>query len=370
MSPFFVGYFNLIKTVLGTGTIIYPFLISHNGLFMATFITLASCFFSLMGLLIYARLNHKKNLTLSTLSKNTKIQKIVNAVIVFKCISVAISYIKIVGDIVESCAKNFQIPHTKLCFITVSILTIPISTVQKFSKLRFTSLLGVSATLGMIIASLFRYFYIKPEGKIELTKNLDFSKIGSYVFAFTCHQSIFTYQNENVIKLKTVNLAIICSMLSAMVVYITFGLINSHLFIVTDKFFDSLPPDNITLCMQLLFLVTVSFSIPLQLNVAQFYLEIENIGYRYIFVIAVYSAGIFLSLINISLSTIISIVGGTASCLICFIISGLYFILYGDKKPRFMQICAWSTLLFGLCVLLTTLYTSGKTLFATISTFF
>lgn len=370
MSQFFIGYTNLIKTILGTGVIIYPYLVSSNGLIKTVCLTALSCFFSLMGLIFYARLNHMKNKTLSTLSSNKIIRKLVNSIIVFKCVSVSISYIVIVGEISDCFCKNFSFNHPIITLLAILFVTIPISTIQRFSKLRFTSFLGVFATLTMVILSFCRFFKYKPVPKIELVRNFNFSDLGSYVFAFTCHQSIFTFQNEKCIPLKTVNYVIISCMISAMIIYIVFGSINSFFFDIKKDFFGSLPPDNITVAMQILFLITVIFAIPLQLNAAQYYLKIENFVTRYIFVISVYLLGVLLYLLKIPLKVYLSGIGGTASCLICFVISGSYFLLYGDSKYKSLQTIAVATLLFGLTILTLTLYTSGKVVIDKLSTFF
>lgn len=370
MSPFFVGYVNLIKTILGTGIISYPYLISINGICISLLLTFLSCFFSTVGLLIYARANHKKYKTLSTLTDNKHVQIAVNSIIVFKCSSVAISYIIIISRIIESFCQSFNFSHKKTAIISLVLLTAPISTIQRFSKLRFTSFLGISASFIMVIASFYRYFTMKPEGNVEFTKKLDFSSIGSYVFAFTCHQTIFSYQNEREIPLQTVNTVVITSMVSALVIYLVFGFLNAKLFTIKSNFFDSLPSDSITYCMQFCFLFTVIFSIPLQLNAAQYYLKVEKLTNRYLFVLLIYIIGLFFALNEISLNTVLSCVGGTASCLICFVISGGYFLFYGERKYQLLQIGAFGTLVFGGMVLIITLITSGKTAFENIKGLF
>lgn len=214
------------------------------------------------------------------------------------------------------------------------------------------------------------FFSINLFLKYNFIKKFNLSDLGSYVFAFTCHQSIFTFQNEKEIPLKTVNYVIISCMISSMVIYMIFGFINSFFFDIEKDFFGSLPPDKITVVMQILFLITVIFAIPLQLNAAQYYLKIEKIVMRYIFVISVYSFGIFLHFKKIPLKVYIFCIGGTFSCLICFIISGLYYLQYGDRKYKFLQTIACATLLFGVVILSLTLYTSAKTVYSKLSTFF
>ncbi|KRH92366.1 Amino Acid/Auxin Permease (AAAP) Family, partial [Pseudoloma neurophilia] len=365
MSPFFVGYTNLIKTIVGTGVIIYPILISSNGLIMTIIMTVLSCFFSSLGLIFYAMLNHKKNKTLSTIPDNKIIQKIVNFVIVFKCISVGISYIVIINGIIDNIFKK---EYRIFALLILLIITLPISTIRKYSKLRFTSFLGIFATFSMVLLSLIRLLiiWLKDDLKSQIFLNkktpLKFSEmlkdLGSYVFAFTCHQSIFTYQNESFIPLKIVNKVIISCMISAMIVYLLFGCLNGFLFKIGNDFFKSLPNDKITMMMQFLFLITVIFAIPLQLNAATFYLKLEKIIYRYILVLIVYFIALFLIFNEISIKVLLSSIGGTASCFICFLISGCYFLLYGDKKYKNLRYLAYCNLIFGSIVLIITIYNS------------
>lgn len=355
---FLTGYLNIMKTILGTGTIVYPFLLNLNGLIPCIIMTGISCIFSILGLIFYAKLNDKKNLTMSTLTSSKKIRIFVNSVISVKCIAVTISYIVIIYEFVSVFCKNYNLKYAKFIFVSFFLITIPVCTIKRFSKLRFTSFLGISATFIMVLASLLRLFNSKPTGKIFFFKKFNFSEIGSYVFAFTCHQSIFSFQNESKLSFNKVKYVIISSMISAMVIYIIFGAVNVHLFKIEKKFFESLPKDKITLFMLICFPLTVIFAIPLQMNAALYHLEINNLKFRYIFVIFFHFMGVFIALSGISLSTIISLVGGTTSSFICFIISGFYFLCLG--KNKILRACAYVTVIYGILIFLLTVYQNGK----------
>lgn len=356
MPPFLIGYINLIKTILGTGTIAYPFLITSNGLIPSICASILSCFFSTFGLLIYAKLNYQKNKTMSTLSKNPQIIFWINSVIVLKCISVSISYIVILKEIIRCICDNYGFTHNNYIFIILLILTIPVSTIKEFSKLRFTSFIGLSATILMLLFSFMRFFTCKKNGSIHAFRPFHFNTIGSYVFAFTCHQNIFTFQNEFDITLKMCNLVIITTMISALVVYILFGCINSYVFDIGENFFDSLIQDKITLFMQICFFLTLIFAIPLQLNAAQYYISINKIHLRYIFTSFVYFVAIIIAFMKISFNVVLSLIGGTVSSMICFIISGLYYILLAKQKSGLFYYMSLSTLIFGLIIFFSTLY--------------
>jgi len=357
---FQIGYINLMKTVLGSGTIIYPSLIYKNGLINTIFLTIMSCFFSTIGLLIYVNLNNRKFKTLSTLTNNRKMRSLIDFIIVFKCVSVSILYIVSINEIIENFCKSFNFEWQKSLSFSLLLLNIPISALKRFSKLRFTSFLGISAIIIMAVASLSRFITDTPKGNIVWRASFDWSTLGSYVFAFTCHQSIFTYQNESKANLKLINSVIIATMISAMIFYFSFGLLNAYFFDMSDSFFKSLPHDKTTQFMEFCFLVTIVFAIPLQLNAAQYYLRLEKAASRYLFVTSVFLIGVIIAFNHISLDLIFSSVGGTASCLMCFIISGIYFVTLGEKKAIKMRASAIGSILFGSTVLLVTLWQTGR----------
>lgn len=357
MSPFLVGYFNLMKSVLGSGLVTYPYLFTINGVVPTVILTLISAFFSAQGLLIYLKLNHMKNKTMSTLTDCKRIKLFVNTIIVMKCVSVTLSYVVMIREIFHNICDRVNVHCPNVLFIAFVLVTMPISTFKQFSKLRFTSFLGIVATCIMVLATLWRLYSKQPQGSIALYKKIDYNTLGSYVYTFTCHQNIFSFQNECFMSLNQCYSVILCTVASCILLYFVFGLSNAYLFSIGPKFFDSLYDDKITLVMQACFLVMVTFSIPLQLNAAQLYLNITASRYRMAFVSTVVIISIAIALLEISFNTILSLIGGTVSSLMCFIISGFYYILIGDRKNKLWFFNAVFTLIFGVLILAATAYT-------------
>lgn len=362
MSPFLVGYFNLVKSVLGSGLIAYPFLFSRNGLIPSILLTLISAFFSMQGLFIYLKLNHRKHKTMSTLADDWRFKFFINFIIVLKCVSVSISYFVMIKEIISNVSRKLEFKYPKVLFIAFIALTMPLSIPKQFKKLRFTSFLGKIASCIMIFATLSRFFTVIPKGNLKVFQKIDYKTLGSYVYTFTCHQNIFAFQNESLLGLRQCYNVIFCTLCSCIFIYFIFGISNAYLFEITPGFFDNIGDDKTTLVMQFCFLFMVVFSIPLQLTAAQFYLRINNLKFRALFVSLVAIIGTLIALTDIKFGTILSIIGGTVSSFMCFIISGSFYIFLGDKKKKSWFVSAILTLIFGLAILITTIFMFVKSL--------
>lgn len=356
MSPFFIGYFNLMKSVLGSGLITYPYLFTVNGVVPTIILTLVSAFFSAQGLFIYLKLNNNKNKTMSTLTKNKQFKIFVNAIIVTKCVSVTLSYVVMIREIFGSISATYGLPYFNVFFVCFAIATMPVSTFKQFKKLRFTSFLGITATCTMVIATLSRFIYTEPTGQLCFFKKINYRTLGNFVYTFTCHQNIFTFQNECIMPLSHCYGVILCTTFSCIALYFVFGMSNAYLFSITNKFFESVPSSMTTLLMQGCFLVMIIFSIPLQLTAAQSYLDIKKMKYRWLFVSAAYTISIIIALLGVNFNTVLSLIGGTVSSFMCFIIAGLYYFMLGGKQNKLWLFNAAITLGFGVLMVLMTVY--------------
>lgn len=412
--PFLTGYTNLMKSVLGIGIISYPYLFSNLGVLLTLLCMSISATFSGLGLILFLYLNEGRNKTMSTLTHKKYIFWIVNFVIVSKCLSVTISYIITIKDIVEGIMKfAFTDKDTKtsskVCFIVLTLIISPVSTLKRFSKLRITSFIGVFAVFMMVTLTMIRiakpllpfmkndptsipgqatedllkgmseeskhepqlsFFFPTDDSKTgkdtqSAGKNtlhwslVTLSLIGSFVYSFTCHQNIFSFSNECKMSFRSSIICIFAVISSCMALYTIFGILNAYKFKISSKLFDSLPNDRITIMMKLFFLFVVVFAIPLQLNAAQSYLNIQNTLYRFIFCISIHLVGIVLALFEFSFIKVIKNIGGTVSSFLCYIIPGMY-ILYFYKSTEYEMTPRWAwmggfTLLWGVCVLVYTI---------------
>lgn len=398
-NPFSTGYTNLMKSLLGVGILSYPSLFSDLGVPVTLLCMVISAIFSNFGLVIFLFLNRNKSLTMSTLTDKKFVFYFVNLVIVLKCISVSISYILTMSEIIDSVIKKESAKKVILTVITLAIA--PISTLKTFGKLKITSFLGVGAVVMMVTLTLIRMSLnlgelspphqsnhksahksitnaVQPERNVFLAKptrtgvlgskkgsdllKCTFFSFGSFVYSFTCHQNIFTFSNECRMSFRSSVLCTTAVMISSMILYVLFGLPNAYMFKFDDSgFFSSIPNDVITGLMKFFFLFVVIFAIPLQLNAAQNYLEISRPLYRYIFCYCVHIAGLLFTLLNINFKTVISIIGGTVSAFLCYIIAGaylMYFRRYPDRNNGYyvidgkMMVMGVGTLIFGVGIFL------------------
>ncbi|KRH92451.1 hypothetical protein M153_59460001, partial [Pseudoloma neurophilia] len=404
-TPFLTGYTNLMKSILGVGVITYPLLFYRIGILPTIILMTISAMFSFLGLAIYLKLNYKKNKTITDLTNIKFINYFITFIIFTKCVAVSISYIITIRDIIYSLNiidefQNFEkgtllkisssnIENVskikKIIFILITFSIAPLSSLKSFSKLQFTSFLGLISVLMMLVISCLRFAPINPsrirstDKLMKLNENLltsfylrtefvqqDFletddyfflllQSLGSFVYSFTCHQNVFSFSNECQMPLKRTFFCVITVIISCIIIYTIFGLLNAYIIGLnvfsliksknddliiqgnnlndslskgTANFFVSLPADRFTLFLKLFFLLVIIFAIPLQLNTVQKQINLSNIFKRLILSYLIHSVGLIVSFLNLNFNSIIKNIGGTVSSFLCFIIPGcLLFIL-------------------------------------------
>lgn len=125
--------------------------------------------------------------------------------IAIKCFGVATSYIIIVGDLLPQVAQSLFCLNMERGFwittVAVGILA-PLSFLRTLDALRHVSTLAIIAVIYLTIIVVYHFFSPTferaPADEIEwfhLTSGI-FGQLPVLVFAFTCHQNIFSVYNE------------------------------------------------------------------------------------------------------------------------------------------------------------------------------
>ena len=91
-------------------------------------------------------------------------------------------------------------------------------------------------------------------------------------FSFTCHQNIFSIQNEvrtnDAQKTKGMIYLVGGVILTAFITYILFGMLNYFIYgsNILDNILESFSKDSLALSIQGFYIIVMGFSYPLQIN--------------------------------------------------------------------------------------------------------
>lgn len=374
MHKYFSGYFNLLKTAIGSGILSYPFLFKTYGYAMVTAISVISAMFSFIGLLLYlicmTRVGPGSTFSSLAQASNLRTSLFADIAICIKCIGVSISYLIIIRQLLPLVliyVFNSSIYFKpRVCLLLFLLVTSPLSYFSKISKLKYTSLCGLLCIFIVICMSFFR-FENATHVSSDVVPITSFSilwltGIGKVVFSFTCHQNIFSVHNEirdNNLKKSTI--LAFCTIFTALCVYLTFGFLNYLVYgpLINVDILETYPEDTMTVVVQALYVIVMGFSYPLQINPCKFYL-IEMFGLADSKNKSMIEFGITTALIaitftvaasGINLGVVYSLIGSIASSLVCMILPAIFYkSIIGGRGG--MYILANMTLLFGVFVFL------------------
>jgi len=259
---------------------------------------------------------------------------------------VAISYLivfsALMPDAMITIAENVPILHERLLWLGLSVaLCVPLSMLRTMESLRFISYLALISVAYVVVLIVYYFFQDGVTGgRIHLFPNkLEdfFSSVPTFIFAFTCHQNIFSIRNETPDLVK-VNKIIITSVLISLSAYIFIGYCGYLTYggKIKDNIINNLNKTDIAVVIcRMAVSILVAFSYPLQIHPARaclfnifegFSTNIRNSTLFYIFITLficaiTYSVAFLLE----DLGFVFSIVGSTGSVMICYILPGIFY---------------------------------------------
>jgi amino acid permease len=342
-------FVNLLKTTMGTGILAYPYIFKTCGIYRAILLTAASALASLFGLWLYIDLNSYYGLdnTMSSISYYIfpQMKTAVDLIVIMKCFSVFVAYLFLLKHkLPQLMALVFDAPkNTTLCLFLILLAASPFIFMFRLNRLRYTSLLGLLAALMLVVFSVYRYTSSDakaPEPKREAGSHGYLPLLGPFTFSFTCHQNIFTVQNEmrisNKLALKLTTLLVFTI---ASVMYIVFGLFTYITFgeDTPEKFFDTFSGDNVSSFVLVFYFLVVIMSIPLQTHPCRTYM-LNMIDSKYSTQEKYWRARSLASFIIVLFAFILSLretdynelcrgIGSTFSALMCFVFASLYYLI-------------------------------------------
>ncbi|KAG0310249.1 hypothetical protein BGZ99_000558 [Dissophora globulifera] len=250
---------NLANTILGTGMLAMPGALAAVGLLLGSFMIVFSACASGLGLYFLSRSASKtqgRSASFFACSKLTYpwAAVIFDGAIAIKCFGVGISYLIIIGDLMPGVVKSlsamafmaaggdgtgemdpalwFLIDRRFWITIFMGIIT-PLSFLKKLDSLKATSALALSAVVYLVFIVI--YYYTNPEQPLPPKEDIELVRISTqflttlpiFVFAFTCHQNIFSVYNELTDNGQSMlNRIITSSIGSAVVVYHIIGVLG------------------------------------------------------------------------------------------------------------------------------------------------
>ncbi|ORZ08194.1 transmembrane amino acid transporter protein-domain-containing protein [Absidia repens] len=372
-SPFSCAV-NLANTILGTGMLAMPSAMASVGLLPGVFVIVLSAVASGLGLYLLsccARKTKGRHASFFAISKLTwpKMAVVFDLAIAIKCFGVAVSYLIIMGDLMPQVvlsfskeAENIALLMDRRFWITLLMATavLPLSFLRKLDSLKYTSVVALIAVV-YLCAIVMDYYWFSddfvppPPDSVEwfTFSTKFFSYLPVFVFAFTCHQNIFSVYNElednsqSVIN-KTIGTSIGSSMMIYQVIailgYLSFGKdVKGN---VISEYHQSL----FVAGGRLAIVILVVFSYPLQAHPCRASLD-KVLAWKTpqarglktppvpspIKYFAMTTSILLLSyLVAISVSQldlVLAFVGSTGSTTISFILPGLFYYKIHEKDP-------------------------------------
>ncbi|KAI8327611.1 transmembrane amino acid transporter protein-domain-containing protein [Blakeslea trispora] len=380
---------NLSNTILGTGMLAMPAALASVGLIPGIVMILYAGCTSCFGLYFLARCADRvggRNASFSSLSKLTwpKLGIFFDTAIAIKCFGVAISYLIILGDLMPQVllsffpkAKEVELLMDRKFWISLSMVTAvgPLSYLRRLDSLKYTSLVALFAVVYLVVIVVYHYFSpsypLPPPEAIEYFRfsTKVFGQLPVFIFAFTCHQNIFSVYNElryndekSIVKVITTSIgsAAFIYELVAILGYLSFGKD------VLGNIILEYPQTHFVALGRLAIVILVIFSYPLQAHPCRASIDkildtiqhkptevSESFDRRYwIVTTSIVVLSYFVAISISQLDIVLSFVGSTGSTAISFILPGLfYFKIYAADRYHWKRMLALFLVCYGLMVM-------------------
>ncbi|KAI8370122.1 transmembrane amino acid transporter protein-domain-containing protein [Choanephora cucurbitarum] len=335
---------NLANTILGTGMLAMPSAMASVGILPGIFLILFSALASGTGLYflsVCARRTEGRHASFFALSQLT-----------WPSIAVIDSF--------TNHADTWYFLTDRRFWITFFMLTLilPLSFLKRLDSLKYTSLIALVAVIYLCVIVLYHYLspdYPPPE-QVELA-NLDTTVLGHlpvFVFAFTCHQNIFSVYNELRDNSQfSITKVIVSSIGGSAFVYEAIAILGYLSFgkSVRGNIIMEYPSSYFVAGGSLATVISVIFSYPLQAHPCRASLDkvlallspstkfishpppppsaFKHFAMTTVILIASYLVAITVT----ELDLVLSFVGSTGSTIISFILPGMFYYKLHQNSP-------------------------------------
>ncbi|MCJ1257860.1 hypothetical protein MMC24_005686 [Lignoscripta atroalba] len=207
---------NLVNTIVGAGTLAMPLALSHMGILLGSLVIIWSGLTAGFGLYLQtrcARYLERGSASFFALSQITypNAAVIFDAAIAIKCFGVGVSYLIIIGDLMPGVVRGFSENAGGISFLVdrhfwvtgFMLIVIPLSFLRRLDSLKYTSVVAL-ISIGYLVILVFAHFLkgdtMQNRGDIRVIRwggpIPTLSSFPVIVFAYTCHQNMFSILNE------------------------------------------------------------------------------------------------------------------------------------------------------------------------------
>ncbi|GAN08829.1 amino acid transporter [Mucor ambiguus] len=364
---------NLANTILGTGMLAMPSAMASVGILPGILLIAFSALASGTGLYFLTRCAARtegRNASFFAISKLTwpKVAVLFDLAIAIKCFGVAVSYLIIIGDLMPQVVGSFS-NHASIAYfltdrrfwITVFMLTLvlPLSFLRKLDSLKYTSLVALVAVVYLCVIVTYHYYSptypSPPQDAIQLgTFSINvLGHIPVFVFAFTCHQNIFSVYNELKDNSKqSITNVITVSIGSSTLIYEAIAILGYLSFgkDVRGNIIMEYPPSYFVAGGRLAIVILVIFSYPLQAHPCRASLDKvlawgsasargskvppPPSAFKYFaMTTSILILSYIVAITVTELDLVLSFVGSTGSTTISFILPGLFYYKIHENDP-------------------------------------
>ncbi|KAL3468641.1 transmembrane amino acid transporter protein-domain-containing protein [Aspergillus heterothallicus] len=207
---------NLVNTIVGAGVLAMPLAISHMGIVLGTFVILWSGVTAGFGLYLQSRCAQyleRGNASFFALSQITypNAAVIFDAAIAIKCFGVGVSYLIIIGDLMPGVIQGFVGGEPAFDFLVdrhfwvtaFMLIIIPLSYLRRLDSLKYTSVAALVSMAYLVILVVYHFIIGDTKADRGPIRVIHWagavptlSSFPVIVFAFTCHQNMFSILNE------------------------------------------------------------------------------------------------------------------------------------------------------------------------------
>ncbi|KAF2162865.1 hypothetical protein M409DRAFT_57920 [Zasmidium cellare ATCC 36951] len=209
---------NLVNTIVGAGVLAMPHAMSNMGITLGVIVILWAGLTSGFGLYLQtrcARYLDRGGSSFFALSQITypNAAVIFDAAITVKCFGVGVSYLIIIGDLMPGVVRGFsssiddsgaQYLVDRHFWVTAFMLiVIPLSFLRKLDSLKYTSVVALVSIAYLVVLVVYHFASgdtIPDRGPVHWVKwqgaVATLSSFPVIVFAYTCHQNMFSILNE------------------------------------------------------------------------------------------------------------------------------------------------------------------------------
>jgi amino acid permease len=246
---------NLLNTIVGAGVLAMPHAMSNMGMLLGIVVILWAGLTAGFGLYLQTRCAaylERGSSSFFALSQITypNAAIIFDAAIAIKCFGVGVSYLIIIGDLMPGVVLGFasasHLPPYLLdrhFWVTAFMLVvIPLSYLRKLDSLKYTSVVAL-ISIGYLVILVVYHFSVAdtlPDGQYKTPLRIytwagivpALSSFPVIVFAYTCHQNMFSILNEisdnshfrtSMVVVASIGTAAAIYILVAITGYLSFG---------------------------------------------------------------------------------------------------------------------------------------------------